>query len=367
MGITTTYEFAFPSLQQPHQSWYHTDDQLFSARADRWFYGFMKQFESMTTSMAEQLIQRCDTQSAIEDQGYICIDLVDCLEECIGSSSKIREAIIAHESTLRVLNLGPHSSDIICSKDLQRVLCYCPQLRYVSGTLKINEVQIEGAIGIIKIYDSDDGDDDDDDHNSHRWACKDLVKLKIQLEGIPRPDIKVAFGQDRLRDATGADLFCVDKSRESRKIQRRCYEQLGNLKQLQVLTLSHADKDGSYPLDLENSIVKMTDGREISLDREFQLTCLEMTVESGLDLLAGLKELRELDITKMAHRIGVAELEWMQANWPRLEKLTGLFDTRYPLLQPGVLQWLRDVDPVWGWEYRTMEISGCGTLWVAPQ
>ncbi|KAG0261436.1 hypothetical protein DFQ27_002959, partial [Actinomortierella ambigua] len=54
-----------------------------------------------------------------------------------------------------------------------------------------------------------------------------------------------------------------------------------------------------------------------------QCSCLEMTLESGLDELAGLKELEELDIHHMDHRVGVSELEWMAENFPKLRRLRG--------------------------------------------
>lgn len=46
----------------------------------------------------------------------------------------------------------------------------------------------------------------------------------------------------------------------------------------------------------------------------FQYRSLKFSLESGLDLLSGLKELRVLDVRSTAHRIGVAELDWMHVN-----------------------------------------------------
>ncbi|KAG0040317.1 hypothetical protein BGZ89_007801, partial [Linnemannia elongata] len=55
-----------------------------------------------------------------------------------------------------------------------------------------------------------------------------------------------------------------------------------------------------------------------------QTLCLEMMLESGLDLMGGLKQLRILNVSRMAHRIGVTELQWMRTQWPRLHTVLGL-------------------------------------------
>jgi hypothetical protein len=46
----------------------------------------------------------------------------------------------------------------------------------------------------------------------------------------------------------------------------------------------------------------------------YQTTCLELMLDSGLDILGTLTELRVIDITRMKHRLGVDEMEWMEDN-----------------------------------------------------
>lgn len=53
------------------------------------------------------------------------------------------------------------------------------------------------------------------------------------------------------------------------------------------------------------------------------LTCLEMSLSSGLGLLA--IHSKFLHIHDTAHRIGVPELEWIQKHWHSLEDAKGLF------------------------------------------
>lgn len=60
------------------------------------------------------------------------------------------------------------------------------------------------------------------------------------------------------------------------------------------------------------------------LNPDFQYSCLPMSLATGLDLMSDLKELRELNVEQMAHRIGLEEVQWMVANWPRLNRIIGL-------------------------------------------
>ncbi|KAG0314702.1 hypothetical protein BG000_005457, partial [Podila horticola] len=55
-----------------------------------------------------------------------------------------------------------------------------------------------------------------------------------------------------------------------------------------------------------------------------------MTLESGLDELIDLKDLELLDIQHMDHGAGVPELEWMVANFPKLQMVIGMLDTFKP-------------------------------------
>ncbi|KAG0278011.1 hypothetical protein BGZ95_004918 [Linnemannia exigua] len=52
--------------------------------------------------------------------------------------------------------------------------------------------------------------------------------------------------------------------------------------------------------------------------------CLDLILESGLNLMSGLKRLRVLNVSRMNHRIGVQELVWMKEHWPRLHTVEGL-------------------------------------------
>lgn len=51
--------------------------------------------------------------------------------------------------------------------------------------------------------------------------------------------------------------------------------------------------------------------------------CLDMTVQSGLNEIAGLTNLNELDISFMYHEVGVVVLDWKKQNWQRLDTVLG--------------------------------------------
>lgn len=74
--------------------------------------------------------------------------------------------------------------------------------------------------------------------------------------------------------------------------------------------------------------------------------CLEMTLESGLDMMAGLAELMMVQVSNMLHHIGVLELEWMHANWPKLILIDGMFRTCVDPIS-GAHEWIQDNQKDW--------------------
>lgn len=88
-------------------------------------------------------------------------------------------------------------------------------------------------------------------------------------------------------------------------VQRYAYKQLASQTQLRELRLGY------------NANSNMA-------DKGFQWYCLEMTLKSGLGELEGLKNLEELDVRNMNHKIGVEEFLWMKNNWPKLKRIHGL-------------------------------------------
>jgi hypothetical protein len=148
--------------------------------------------------------------------------------------------------------------------------------------------------------------------SSPPWSCRWITTLKIQISGIPRPDIFTDY-----KNRLAPTLLRVSMN-QSRAIQRKVYTQLGQLIFLRTLSLG-ANSPGTE-LEVETD----KNGKSMFFDRRMQLSCLEMTLESGLHLLSGLRDLERLSVENMDHRIGVAEILWMSKAWPSIRRVKGL-------------------------------------------
>ncbi|KAG0341623.1 hypothetical protein BG004_005972 [Podila humilis] len=323
-----------------------------------------------------------------EYKGCRIIDLSQCEAEYMDDG--IVDAILGHGSTLRKLVLGRSSAFVSGIMIQDKLLTRLPCLKIFDAALepmdgwKLNSVLEAMDIAEDRYYSEDEDDDNDnnninninnsnDDDSRKWWACeRTLQVLKVEISRVPRPDLQqqqlLRYELPRIQRPPLLPLELRDAImgtvEESHAIQRRIYEQLGRLEKLQVLVLGHEVMNPDRSLMEEYQEEDEEEEEVISrlIDQDFQWLSLEMSLESGLDLMGGLKELRVLNVSRMAHRIGVAELEWMQINWPRLENVIGLFDPLYPIPSGReVLTWLRENEPVWGWQYRTMEFELCGT------
>ncbi|KAF9312830.1 hypothetical protein BG003_005866, partial [Podila horticola] len=144
------------------------------------------------------------------------------------------------------------------------------------------------------------------------WASETSLKvLKTKITNIPRPDVsKVLDGGQR-------SIYLTETyAGEGKHIQRRVHERLARYTNLEELCLGHDTRANIYP----HSFYDGGDGED------YQYECLEMTVESGLDQLKDLKNLRVLDVQRMEQRIGLKEVQWMTLHWPRLREIRGLYD-----------------------------------------
>jgi hypothetical protein len=93
----------------------------------------------------------------------------------------------------------------------------------------------------------------------------------------------------------------VRQYQRSLELQRKVLAQLGRLTKLRVLSLGHSVEKPPRPFPKS----------------------LELTLKSGLDQLAGLKNLRVLGIQDIDHRMTSREIQWTTLHWPRFVTLKG--------------------------------------------
>ncbi|KAK3810970.1 MAG: hypothetical protein J3Q66DRAFT_57671, partial [Benniella sp.] len=148
------------------------------------------------------------------------------------------------------------------------------------------------------------------------WACESTLKtLKVKITGVP------ILGSHGVRGwgMGGSEVVREAYPGQAREIQGHVYDRLARLTHLETLWLAQENR----------------------VDR---LECLDMSLDSGLHKLAGLKELKELGIEHLKTRIGVQEVQWMVNQWPKLRTILGLKSQRTEEAKEAV-EWLQKHHP----------------------
>jgi len=187
------------------------------------------------------------------------------------SEREVMEALEKHFPTLESFGVSDLRS--FPSEDAVHLLRSCPHLQtYInSRTYKTLDIMVFT-------------DRDPNAGSLRPWKCERTLKeLRVFLSNLPRT---MEFPEE---------AWFIQRS----EIQHGIYDRLARLTQLEVFQL------GGY-------IDWMGD--------EY----LEMTLESGLHKLAGLKKLKELYIGITCAKIGIKEVQWMVKNWPRICVIDGL-------------------------------------------
>ncbi|KAF9120646.1 hypothetical protein BGW39_011205 [Mortierella sp. 14UC] len=135
------------------------------------------------------------------------------------------------------------------------------------------------------------------------WVCENLEVFACRIGNIPRPDIT------RDINSSPAEYRVREGSmQESIDLQHQMYTKLARFSKLRELTLG-------FPLDAE----------EVANDDRYkehyqQYDCLAMTLDSGLDLLKGLRKLRKVGLVDMEVYIdGEREQAWFKEHWPNVK------------------------------------------------
>ncbi|KAF9331855.1 hypothetical protein BGZ91_011931 [Linnemannia elongata] len=208
------------------------------------------------------------------------------------------DAVIQHgASTLEILRLEGRCNTY--STDIHRLLCAAPRLKELRFTKSCTTYR-GGYLSALDLASS-----------SEDWVCSGLEVFVCQIGGIQRPDFAEHF--DDLPERL--PIYCHVTLQESIDLQRKVYTRLARLTELRELILGYDD------ITVDN----YASGPD---DKEYtrQTDCLAMTVESGLDLLKGLKELRLVGLEDMAVWVkGEEEQSWFLEHWPNAEILSTPF------------------------------------------
>ncbi|KAF9144398.1 hypothetical protein BG015_000125 [Linnemannia schmuckeri] len=213
------------------------------------------------------------------------------------------KALLKHTETLE--NVRLESCPAFTSTNIQQLLCSAPRLRRFQG-ISINRL-LENDLSLRA-----------DELVLSKWVCTNLESFACRITGVPRPDL-TRRTNGRLLTST---MHTTGTIEESYQLQRRVYEQLGRLKKLRHLVLG-----GDFCLyGEENFNIAMRERANegvyfspMNWQTGYQYECLSMTLESGLGLLSGLKDMRAVVVEGMA--VGLsnpAEKIWQRKHWPLL-------------------------------------------------
>lgn len=225
-----------------------------------------------------------------------------CLERCHDVGPLTVVAILDNCTFLKLLDLS--FCGRVSSKELISILGKAQCLEEFEALERERNVGNNPAISALDLIDLN-------------WASRTLRKFCCRIQ--------VPLFYPENKNASSEDSNLVD----SRTIQRQVYRKLG-----QQASLRHLGLGACYHQTLDIR------------DRHYQTQCLELSLESGLDELAGLSKLKALDVGYMRQRIGIRELEWMDKSWPKLRLITGLVRS-WADPEPGTREWVRDKRPSW--------------------
>ncbi|KAG0282344.1 hypothetical protein BGZ96_000579 [Linnemannia gamsii] len=164
------------------------------------------------------------------------------------------------------------------------------------------------------------------------WVCTQMKVFRCQIIGVNRLTVEeqrvvdsyVASGRLCSRDSLeGEERLAVERLVESREHQQAILGRIGQWTSLKTLCFGHEYRNHRL-YQLDKPPYYTVDGVEyLQYDGPIPNT-LELSLESGLEQLAGLKDLEVFGFEGLDHRIGKAELDWMAVNWPRLKIMRGL-------------------------------------------
>jgi hypothetical protein len=206
------------------------------------------------------------------------------------------KALAMHYSTLEALHVDGNKD--LPTWYLVQVLRSCPHLRKLEYTCLSDGSSSVSAEAFIDL--------DPDTGLLKPWLCEGSLKvLTVKIACIPRPDLE------------NINAVIEAYPGQGRVIQSQVNDRLGRLTNLEKLKLYEGFGGNRYD-------------------------CLEMSLESGLDKLSGLKSLKELYVRRLETKIGIKEVQWMVENWPKLRAIHGIDNYRRDV---EAVRWLRESRP----------------------
>ncbi|KAG0229389.1 hypothetical protein B0O80DRAFT_497543 [Mortierella sp. GBAus27b] len=186
----------------------------------------------------------------------------------------------------------------ITGHDLVQVLSSCPHLHTLivmdddiySDNVEFATIQAESFI-----------DEDPYTGELKAWSCETSLRVfKVRIGNIPRPDLD--WSEDGM-----VDVY----PNQGREMQKHVCRRLGRLINLETMWLGHDPQyDGAF--------------EHYDEDRHYQMDCLELSLESGLDMLSRLNTLEELNVSRMKKSVRVEDFQWMTRHWAKLKRIYGL-------------------------------------------
>ncbi|KAF9538800.1 hypothetical protein EC957_006195 [Mortierella hygrophila] len=176
------------------------------------------------------------------------------------------------------------------------------------------------------------------------WVCAQMTVFRCQIVGVNRLTVEeqkvvdslVASGRLCSRDSLeGEERLAVERLAESREHQQAILGRIGQWTSLKTLCFGHEYRNYRlYQLD-EPPYYEVDGVKYLQYDGPIPNT-LELSLKSGLERLAGLKDLEMFGFEGLDHRIGKAELDWMAVNWPKLKIMRGLHVDTMPYVEYNV-------------------------------
>ncbi|KAG0377216.1 hypothetical protein BGX24_006494 [Mortierella sp. AD032] len=161
---------------------------------------------------------------------------------------------------------------------------------------------------------------------TNEWVCSGLEKLRCQFVGFSRLTAveEAILGDEEASVMGSSNQVLEERQRVSREQQKTVLDRLSTFTRLRVLDLGYEFR--------VLQLVRGVRGHPSAYSTLAQPipTTMELSLASGLDRLAALKDLEVFGFEGVDHRIGKPELEWMAVNWPKLKVMRGVQEDNIP-------------------------------------